>query len=1136
MPMMDSRPEEVGHILVKVQEDLNQLRDKLLHQKGSSIDLTALQNAIEKTQDGIRDRTELVVNQMNNQILTLPSLDSTGPLQQQNDNMAIETTWDLRTDTRGDLGVRRTNRIGLLESRDMSIRPNQVGLHKNSGKKVSSKSGQMAGVTPGQHTQQNFQHKIVKNPYNAQNRTLLQDSYDIQLPLIPDKSANRQAQIKVITGSNVEPLARLPAANRKDASLVPPPISEDDAKKGILSLIERGLIPPAAELTLEPPPVRHNLAQLHDPSVRDERGKPPPLAITDGHFNTTGVILDSNLPPDTRQNMSQQSPVGSTPSLITPTKMASPKGKREKRKTTSAGSGKTGKKAPHPSLKTYEMPFNLQPLPPPTTPASGEFKSSSHRFAIQHGKTRDQSHEYQAFKQHYCLSWGGIVSMLKHLEKLMTNYAVPIAFINGDRLADLSLEFELEHNPTVDDLLTVVVNREDVEAVIKRPGRRFMGPNGDHIAATKVQSLYRMYRDRKDYLSYRQRKWAAGVIVISWIMSVKMSKIKNGLKQTRMDQLEGFRRRSKTFAQQWDRIKHSRRVIIHLPSLGYSQKIRDTIQHFPIRQNTQMARLCDIKDPNVDVIYISPLPVSEEKLQYYSKLLGLRAAIDTGNVEDQGDVSSKYKIIVPDGVTSFPAHRMCLGSHLWYSPQTLRRLKNLIRGRDAYIVPGVPHKDDVAVADYLGVPMLSPEPDIAQLYSTKSGCKRIFASAGVKAPPGEYDVYSLPQLNECLAQLVTEHLEVKRWLFKLDDEFDGRGIAYCDIADHLPSYAWACKEAARYGDKWSKKWAQEAAGIKIHSEIAEVVKNHSTPCNKTLYPTWEKYLEAFLSLGGVIEACPPSESVTALTVDMLIEPNGKISIINCGDQIHAESPFNCWGLSVPQSSVEPDIVNEACLRIADACKTRGVIGYFSIDFVTFIDGKTMDQLLWAVDLNLSYGDSTAMSQLMDFTTNGHFDSTNHIYEINRPKKEEKKRKRRWRPEEEEEPQNTRFAVMSTRLLHTNLAVVHYSVFFQMCRAHGIGYDIKEKQGTLFTLIDSFNRDNMGMITLGDNLQGTLATFARNLSVIHQEISAPNMQGETNFKYVIEDIEGILGTTIQNDEALTNKDDAENDSNIDGSTK
>ncbi|XP_069138728.1 IQ domain-containing protein H-like isoform X4 [Argopecten irradians] len=1113
---------DYSQVVKEVQDDIRQLREKINHGDGGSINIKDLENALAKTEEGLQMKTEQVINHYNNKVQTLPTALST---RFDPGMVAMEQTWDLKTKARSEM--KRVQGQQYL-AREKLRQPQPPGSLLPKRQQV-----QVSGPSPGQQTKHMLTLRAVLNPMHGQNRQSLNDNFGIQLPLIPQRVENKRrvkliqkdnsgVVIKVtsniprpIIGTTVEPLAVLPRANRTDPQIAPPPISEDDARKGILSLLERGLIPPAAELTLDPSPVRHKTAPLHDPTVKTKPTAQPEMSHT-----LAGVKLDissTTKKAEIDDNVTKIPIVPPHPLSAHSTETRTPSAKT---RATSASMPQIKTPA---TLKTYDLP--LQPMgpkirlfktPPPTTPASGDIKHLTHRFAIQNGKIRDTSAEFLSFKQHYCLTWGSIVSMIKHLEKMTQEFSVPIAFINGDKLADLSLEFELERAPSVDDLLTVIVNREDVEVLMNRPGRRYKGPNGKNVAATRIQSSWRMYRDRSEYLEYRKKKWAAGVIAISWIMNIKMSQVKQKLKQSREDQLEAFRRRAKKFAMSWDRIKQSKRVIIHVSSLGLSQNIRDTIHEFGIRQNTQMARICDIRDPNVDVIFISPVPLSEETLQYYSKLLGLKAAIDSGNVEDQCVMSERYRIITPDAIKSFPTHRMCLSTLLKYSPRTIKRIKHLIKGREAYMVSGVPHNDDLAVADELDVPILSPEPEVAHLYSTKSGCKRIFASANVDLPPSEYDVYSLGQLHECLAQLVTENLMVKRWLFKLDDEFDGRGIAFCDVTEHLQCYSWALKESRRYGEKWSKKWAQEAAYIKIHAEIADVLHANAKPVHTNIYASWDTFLEAFLSQGGVIEACPPSESITTLTVDMMIEPNGKYNIVSCGDQIHAETPFSCWGVSVPQSSVEPDVLNVACRKIAEACKTRGILGYFSVDFVTFIDPKTMEQRLWALDLSLHYSDSLAMFQLMSYVSNGVLDPVKHVLNVPTNKQEKRQRRRRLAgQEEEQEPNTSRFGVMSTRLLHTNLAVVHYSVFFQMCRAHGIGYDIKEKQGTVFTLIDSFNRERLGMITIGDNLQGALATFARNMSVIHQEISAPNMQGETNFKSAIEDVEGILGTTIEN---------------------
>ncbi|XP_067827442.1 IQ motif-containing protein H isoform X2 [Heptranchias perlo] len=947
--------------------------------------------------------------------------------------------------------------------------------------------------------------RILRDPCNPQNRNLLNEHYGIQLPLIKNEMTETPMQ-KLVKGPTVGTLAILPISHREDPSLLPPFVSEKDARKGILSLIERGLIPPASELSLDPPPFQPKAAPIH--AIEEKYRKPPPEIVGTYPRKAYCIIVSESY---SDPKYLEKKPV---PRLPVRMGTATP-GPSFISKSSGATQRLLAKDVvPYPFHQPQQ--FQVVPIHRPQ-----EFQQAYY-VVIFEGKIDYMAPDFLAFKQHYQISWGHILSFLEYLEKKLREYAVPVAIIEGQKAAELSVVFELNSRPTWEQLLPALRNKDLVEEIIKRPGQQYKGPDGIEMAATKIQAIWRQYQGRTKYLISLRQKWAAGVIAISWLMHAQMARVKKTLKQSRQRHLENFRSRAKHLAANWNRIKASRRTIIHIPSLGHTQSLRSSVPNIDTQQNLQMGRLCDIRDDNVDVIYVCPLWMGEDVTQYYMKLLGLQEAVKSGIPEKVVDMKDRLKVITPEAAGHFPTHHLCLATHLKYSPKTIKRIKNLIEGKAAYIVGGLLHEDDLAVADMLNVPILGPEPEVAHLYSAKSGTKRIFASACVPVPPGEYDIYNLQQLHEVFISLILENLEIRRWLFKVDTEFGGRGTAYFDVS-HLKCYKQILKEFMEIGSiTWlKKKWIQEPAVLKLSKELPGILAENAQPVNKEVFPTWEKFLQVFLCQGGVMEAYPPSDSITNLTVDMLIEPTGEISMVSCGDQIHSKNPLECWGTTVPQCSVDPGNLHTVCVKIAEACKSRGVMGFFSIDLVTFIHPYTMEQQVWATDLDLAYSDQLAMTQLMLFISNGRLVCKTNTFEV--PPKPKEKRRRSHRKEEvvaEEETQTQlpfmkRYGVLSTQLKHANLSMVHYSVLFQIFKAHGIGFDIKERQGTVFVLHEDNKRDHLGMVTIGEDLQGALVTFARNLSVIHQEISAPNVQWENNFQAAIKDIEEILGITIVN---------------------
>ncbi|KAF1655821.1 IQ domain-containing protein H, partial [Eudyptes chrysocome] len=908
--------------------------------------------------------------------------------------------------------------------------------------------------------------KIMLDPQNISNTAVLkQQNYETRLPLITKKKSASMCSQKIGKGHTVSNLWGLPASHHMGSPL---PLLEEDRTKGILSLTELRLIPPAAKITLQTPPVVSKAAPFHE---FHKQHKKSAEAIYGKYSSSKGNIA----------------PLPSSSSMVS-----------------------ARKSKPAWTYPAQQLESDLQ------IPSQTQDLCFDCDIAVYHGTIDQKTPGFLAFKQHYCLSWKSIVFFLEHTEKLLKDYAVPLATINCKKLAEVASDFELNENPTKSDILSVIKNQSTVEKILNRPGQRYKGQGGTEMAATKIQTTWRCYQARKAYVHFRQQQWASGVIAISWLLHNHMARVKKTLKESRQRHLENFYIRAKHLAANWNRIRTSRRTIIHIPSLGYSQCIREHIPGLALQQNMQMGRLCDILDANVDVIYICPLHLSEELLQYYNKLLGLQAAVRSGKPEDMGDLQDRFKILTPEAINSFPKHHMCLATQLKYSPKTIKRIKILIQSKDAYIIGGVPHKDDLAVADMLNVPILGSVPEVAHLYSTKSGSKRIFTSACVPTPPGESDIYNNEQMISALSQLILDNMEVRRWLFKVNDESGGNGTAYCDIILHLKCYHWVQKECQRYSPEiWSKKWAHEPALVKISQELPGLLAQHVQPVNEKRFPTWEKFLQTFLSQGGVIEAFPLSENVTNLTVDMLIEPTGKIKIVSSGDQLHADGPLRSSGTTIPQCSVDPAVLNSLCLKIGETCKSKGVLGYFSVDFVTFIHPQTMEQQVWATDLDLCYSDQLALTQLVLYMTDGNLDCRSSRFEVSLGSNKMKSQRIQHEETKTPSPVSNRCAVASSQLRHSSLSVIYYNVLLQMCKARGVGFDLQEKQGTVFILYEDQQRYRLGMITIGEDLQGVLMTFARNLFIIHQEISAPNMQGETNFKMAIQDIEAILGITAEN---------------------
>lgn len=235
----------------------------------------------------------------------------------------------------------------------------------------------------------------------------------------------------------------------------------------------------------------------------------------------------------------------------------------------------------------------------------------------------------------------------------------------------------------------------------------------------------------------------------------------------------------------------------------------------------------------------------------------------------------------------------------------------------------------------LSVPILSGDPQITKIYTTKSGAKRIFHQAEVPIPMGAHDIYSIDEFMIQLTKLVAQNLYINTWIFKIDDEFNGRGHASINV------------ETIKTILELRKKKVEMTESIvrKLQEVIRKVLPKKIKIAQPNLYRSYEAFMEKFCKTGGVIEAapaCSPSK-VSSPSISFFIEPNGAIEIIGSYDKIWASDYVNV-GCFFPQTSVPALNLMSLCGSIGSVLYEKGMIGHVCIDLVSFPNPDPKDPL------------------------------------------------------------------------------------------------------------------------------------------------------------------------------------------------
>lgn len=436
-----------------------------------------------------------------------------------------------------------------------------------------------------------------------------------------------------------------------------------------------------------------------------------------------------------------------------------------------------------------------------------------------------------------------------------------------------------------------------------------------------------------------------------------------------------------------------------------------------------------LRQPRLRMIYVTSMPINPSIVEYYLALL-------PGVIPSHA--RARLSLVAVGDSSSRP-----LTEKLLARPRLLAQITSLIPDQTrSHLVPYNTTSLERDLSIMLGIPMYGADPRLFPL-GTKTGCRRVFAEAGVHYPAGFEDLRSVADVVRALTALRSQRPDVGEAMVKLNEGVSGKGNAAVDLRD-LPTPGSP----------------PEAAALEHRLQLMELEDEDITA---------GAFLDKLQERGGIAEELITGEELRSPSVQLRITPIGDIELLSTHDQVlGGPSGQSYLGCIFPADPAYARAITRDAVLVGEILAKKGVLGRFALDFVVVRRGQTWTS--YAIEVNLRKGGTTHPFLTLQFLTDGRYHPDTALFLT---------------PSGRE-----RHLVATDHLEDPSLKGLRVDDLFDLVARSGIHFDQARQTGVVFHMISCLTElGRVGMTAVGESPAAARAVYDRAERVLLQEARA-----------------------------------------------